>query len=319
MYVDCMKSLYPFVNRSAVVLLLLLVQCGKALEGTFYITERVVVVVVDGPRMSETWNEPSRYYIPVRAGLLKQGCMYHSFYNNGATFTNNGHAAITTGTYDNLNNYGGQSPLNPSIFQYYLKQTGLPADKCQLITSKDKLSILADCTDPAWKGKYNPETDCGNSGAHSGYRLDAYTYAVVIKTLSKKHPNIMVVNFQEPDASGHSHNWQGYINGIRKTDEYIGNIWKYLQQDAYYKGKTTMLVTNDHGRHLDSIADGFVSHGDACFGCRHIELFAIGPDFKRNYTASKTGEQIDIASTIGELLRFKTPLAKGRVLKELFK
>lgn len=314
-----MKDNLKALLLSSILLLMGGIHCIPSATPPVYITQRVVIIVVDGPRFTETWDEPNRYYIPTRNGLLKQGVMCQNFYNEGVTYTNNGHAAISTGVYDNLDNWGSSYPANPSIFQYYLKQKGLSASKCQLITSKDKLSILANCNDSNWAGKYMPETDCGNGGAHSGYRDDAVTYAHVIQTLSRKHPNLVLVNFQEPDASGHSNNWSAYINGIRKTDEYIGNVWKYLQQDPYYKGKTTLMVTNDHGRHLDGVFDGFISHGCTCEGCRRIEFFAIGPDFKENYTSTKTAELTDVAATVGELLGFKATQSNGRVMKELFK
>ena len=40
---------------------------------------------------------------------------------------------------------------------------------------------------------------------------------------------------------------------------------------AFYKDKTTLIVSNDHGRHIDS-KGGFQNHGDDCAGCRHIEF-----------------------------------------------
>ena len=47
--------------------------------------------------------------------------------------------------------------------------------------------------------------------------------------------------------------------------------------------------------------------GDGCDGCRHIEFFAMGPDFKENYTTTTPYEQIDISLTIGELMGFAVP------------
>ena len=80
-----------------------------------------------------------------------------------------------------------------------------------------------------------------------------------------------------------------------------------------------MFVTNDHGRHLDSIAGGFSSHGDDCKGCRHINFFACGPDFKQGVIISQKRELIDISATIAELFQFSMPTSKGNVMEELFK
>ena len=59
------------------------------------LVERVVVVVIDGPRWSETWGEATRVHIPRRAlQLAPQGVLFTAFLNRGPTYTNSGHAAI---------------------------------------------------------------------------------------------------------------------------------------------------------------------------------------------------------------------------------
>ncbi|HQK98709.1 MAG TPA: sulfatase, partial [Bacteroidia bacterium] len=87
----------------------------------------------------------------------------------------------------------------------------------------------------------------------------------------------------------------------------------------FYKDQTTLIVTNDHGRHTAGHLDGFVSHGDSCDGCRHVELFGIGPDFKKNYVTDWHYEQIDISNTVAELMGFYMPTSKGKVIKNIFK
>lgn len=80
-----------------------------------------------------------------------------------------------------------------------------------------------------------------------------------------------------------------------------------------------MFVTNDHGRHLDTVSVGFSSHGDGCEGCRHVMFYAYGPDFKQNVVVNNPRDLIDISATIAELLQFKMPYGKGQVMMELFK
>ena len=105
---------------------------------------------------------------------------------------------------------------------------------------------------------------------------------------------------------------------MKKTDEYIYKIFEYLKEDPFYAGKTTVFVTNDHGRHLDGHKDGFVSHQDNCEGCRKINFFASGPDFKENVIMESGRDLIDIPVTIGELLGFTIEKSKGNVMTELF-
>jgi arylsulfatase A-like enzyme len=83
------------------------------------------------------------------------------------------------------------------------------------------------------------------------------------------------------------------------------------------KNKTTLFITNDHGRHNNGHKNGFVSHGDFCSGCRKISLLAIGPDFAKNKIVFSKHQIIDIAPTVAELLHFSVPKAKGKSLLPL--
>ena len=136
--------------------------------------------------------------------------------------------------------------------------------------------------------------------------------------LATDHPRLLMVNFKQPDAAAHATSYTGYLQGIVDTDNYIYRIWLQLQDDPFYKDQTTLFVTNDHGRHSSGHRDGFISHGDHCDGCRHIELFAIGPDFRKDYECSKHYSQIDITSTIAELMGFDLPGTKGKVIDAIF-
>lgn len=292
--------------------------CSKDPVINKYKTKNVVLIVVDGPRYSETWGFPGQVYIPKRSLLLQEGVMCSSFKNSGVTSTTPGHTAMCTGVYQNIHNGGGEYPANPSIFQYWLKTNDGRPTHAWVIASKDKLAVLSDCTDGAWQGTFRPSVDCGNAGLATGYREDSTTFKNVKTVLSSYHPRLMIVNFKEPDASAHAGDSTGYLQGIYDTDNYIFQIWEKLQSDGFYKDQTTLIVSNDHGRHTAGHIDGYQSHGDDCDGCRHIEFFAIGPDFKKGFTSTTAYEQIDIANTIAELMGFQMPSSDGKVMKDIF-
>jgi hypothetical protein len=109
------------------------------------------------------------------------------------------------------------------------------------------------------------------------------------------------------------------LKGIQSSDAYIYEIWKFIQNDPFYKDKTTLFVTNDHGRHLNTVSSGFVSHGDGCDGCRHINLFSYGPDFKSGIVSEQPRSLVDIHATILELLHIRNAETDGKVMRELFK
>ena len=93
-------------------------------------------------------------------------------------------------------------------------------------------------------------------------------------------------------------------------------MWNILQNDSYYKDQTMFFVTNDHGRHIDGNLDGFISHGDDCTGCRHINLFMAGPDFKKDVIIDTEYEQIDIHKTISTMLKLNGSFGMGKFIHE---
>lgn len=285
-----------------------------------YKTKYVFVLIMDGPRWSETWGDSTHRLIPRMANdMAPLGIVSTAFRNNGPTYTNAGHTAITTGHYQGIKNNGLEFPKNPSMFQYWLKATGKPKTAAYVIASKDKLAILTDCKNKDWKGKYRPYSDCGVNGLYSGYRADKTTFENTLQIVERHRPELVLVNFQLPDSWGHANNWDKYLSSTKETDEYIYQIFEFVRNHEFYKDKTTIFVTNDHGRHLDGHKDGFVSHGDNCEGCRRINFYAYGPDFKENLIINTPAELIDIPVTIGELMGFKIEGSKGRVMTELFK
>lgn len=285
-----------------------------------YLTKNIIVIVIDGARYSETWGDTSHQNIPRLAEQLAgSGIINTEFYNNGPTYTMAGHTSITTGFYQEINNAGNEFPKYASFFQYWNAKHNSCNELSWIITSKDKLEVLDNCLDGEFKYRYQTSTNCGINGLASGYRHDSITVEVVLDVLQEHSPNLVLVNFREPDYSAHSGSWDNYLNGIKSSDEFAYQIWNYIEQDSSYKGKTSLFITNDHGRHLDSISNGFISHGDNCMGCRHILLYAFGPDFKQGIIVNEQRDLVDITATIAELLSLNMKYGEGKVMEELFK
>jgi len=282
-------------------------------------TKYVIIIVMDGARYSETWGDPTSQYIPLMSGEMKnQGIYYTHFYNNGPTSTTSGHTSITTGAYQIINNSGGEWPAIPSIFHFFNLKYAQPVTNSWIIASKSKLEVLSKCLNPLWMNNFRPSTDCGVDGLGSNNRADSLTYNTTLNILTEYHPNLVLINFMESDIAGHSGNWESYVKAISKTDEYIHGIWKFIQTDTCYKNRTTLFVTNDHGRHLDGINGGFASHGDTCEGCRHISLYAFGPNIKQGAIIETERELIDIPVTVANLLNFKLGSCNGHIMNEMF-
>lgn len=300
------------------ILSLLILSCTyDKIPVTPYQTKNVVVIVMDGPRFSETWGDSTHQYIPhLYNDMSDSGLVNTSFYNKGVTFTVNGHVALTTGSYQEIDNTGHDLPMYPSFLQHWIKSNLDQAPLAKIISSKDKLEVLANTNDFQWKNKFMPLTDCGINGNGTGYREDSVTFVNVMQALSVEKPRLLVINFKQPDNAAHLGSWANYLDGIKATDAYVYQIWQYLHTDPYYKNQTTLFYTNDHGRHLGS---NFQSHGDGCEGCRHIFLYAEGPDFKKGVEVNTARSLVDVHATIKELLHLKSSYTTGVVMQELFK
>lgn len=292
-------------------------QCAKdKAHKPTYKANKCVILLIDGPRYQETWGDNTHQYVPHLYNDLKsQGCIFTNFQNNGPTFTIPGHTAILTGYYQAIANDGSQLPNYPGLPQLFLEKN--PGSKVDVITSKDKIEVLSNCLVPEYKDKFKAYTDCGINGWGTGYREDSVTMAHVREKLAADHPDFLFIQLKQPDAAGHANDWPKYLQGIVDGDAFAAEVWSLLQGDDYYKDQTIFIVTNDHGRHDDGTADGFISHGDACNGCKHINLFMAGPDFKKDLIIDKAYEQIDIHKTVTQMLSLKNNYGTGKFIKEI--
>jgi hypothetical protein len=201
----------------------------------------------------------------------------------------------------------------PTFFEHYREQLGIPQEKTWTIQNMrhfvDEESYYSE--HPAFGKDYG-------ASAWYGHRVDDLRVAEKLMEVMDIHqPSLVVAWFNDVDYLAHEGDWDVYTEAIQKVDRLIYQIWENIKSDPYYSGRTTLFITNDHGRHDDQ-HDGFEDHGDYCNGCRHLPFLAVGPDIMVDTVIEERGDHIDIAPTIAELLGFEMPMAEGWVLYEMF-
>lgn len=279
-----------------------------------------IVVVLDGPRWSETWGDSTGKHIPNQLNILKsQGTFFTDFRNMGKTLTNSGHTALLTGVHQCISNEGKQMPKYPNLFQYIRKEKAVDKDKVWLLTSKGKLQMLDNTKHKDWFNTYLPSSYCGIRGTGTGYPSDAVMYPEFKRIILEHKPIFTMVNLIGIDAWAHQNNWNRYIQSIEELDRYVLDLWNSIQSDEELGNNTALYITNDHGRHLDGRKNGFISHGCKCDGCTHISLLALGPDFEKGKVVETQYDQIDLTATIAKMMGIAMPFAKGKVISELVK
>jgi hypothetical protein len=297
------------VSRASLLLALLLVAGLPPGAARAYATRHVVIVVVDGARFSETFGDPAFAHTP-RQGLdlAPLGCR-GTGWNAGVTSTVPGHAAILSGAYQALANDGIERPHLPLIFEYYRAATGAPRSQAWFFSAKPKLDVMSNSDDPAYGDSLGACVDVSCP-------TDSAVVARAEAVLLSGHPALVALNLPQTDQVAHGGDWPGYLAALQRADSLVYDLWLKVQSDTALAGRTTLFVTNDHGRH-DDAHGGFTNHGDGCDGCRRLQLLALGPDFRTAFVQAALAQQVDIAPTVGELLGFPTPWATGRVMTDL--
>lgn len=108
-------------------------------------------------------------------------------------------------------------------------------------------------------------------------RLDAFTHHYMMEYVKKNHPRLVYISYGETDDFAHDGAYDAYLNSARQTDAFIEDLWGYLQQDDFYRGNTTLVITTDHGRGTEPL-DTWKGHGTDIKGADEIWVAVLGPD-----------------------------------------
>lgn len=280
--------------------------------------ENVIIVSIDGIRNDEAFEAESLYLKHIWNDLRPLGTIYTRFWNLGYTVTTAGHTTIFSGVYQCLpNNSGFLSSVRvkePCLSEYYRKFFGFPESTTGCVVGKTgNLEDMHYGLDPSYGEPYKGFMVLGGA--------DTITAPLMDSVLTYHHPHLMLYNLPSVDGQGHTGVESLYTNAIIRADSIVYELYKRIQalppySDTFYKNKTVLIVTTDHGRH-DDAHGGFQAHGDWDHGCKHIPFLAIGPGIRQNTVITTYRNHIDIAPTVGYILGFPTPLAEGNVMTEM--
>ena len=153
-------------------------------------------------------------------------------------------------------------------------------------------------------------------------RHDYYTFRFALDHLQKHRPRVLHLSFIETDAWGHGRRYDMVLDALHRTDGYLRELWQFLQTDKQYRGKTTVIVTTDHGR--GATEKDWMSHNARIAEARRLWLAVASPDssLRGEWRDTETVYQNQIAATACKFLGFdyaeQNPNA-GRPIEKLFK
>jgi hypothetical protein len=147
---------------------------------------------------------------------------------------------------------------------------------------------------------------------------DELSLYIAHELMRKMAPSLLWITMHDIDVA-HAGSYSLYIEGIRRTDRLCAELWRTIQSDPEYAGKTTLLILPDFGRDADEDAggNGFQHHrtGDAL--SRTIWMMAIGPGIREGVVFDRAVESIDLVPTLGARLGFDASQAQGKPIPEL--
>lgn len=153
-------------------------------------------------------------------------------------------------------------------------------------------------------------------------RCDSVTAHNALNVLKNEHPKLLFVEFCETDYYGHNGKWKGYLDAAHRNDLFIRQLWQYCQKDEFYRGKTTFLITCDHGRgeslgahynrgEVDSTAS-WTEHNNHIKGSNQTWLVAFGNSVQHlgEVEGGRTIYTKQVAPTVARILH--VPFSTGK-------
>lgn len=131
-------------------------------------------------------------------------------------------------------------------------------------------------------------------------------------------PSLLWITMHDIDIA-HAGAYSLYVEGIRRTDRLCSDLWKAIQTEPEYAGKTTLFILPDFGRDSDDDAggNGFQHHrtGDAL--SRTTWMLVAGPGIRQGVVLDRAMQSTDLVPTLGAMLGFSASFAQGKPIGEL--
>jgi hypothetical protein len=147
---------------------------------------------------------------------------------------------------------------------------------------------------------------------------DELSVYVLRQLMRQFAPSLLWITLHDMDIA-HSGAYSLYLEGIQRTDRLCAEIWQMIENDPEYKGRTTMLILPDFGRDSDFSAsgNGFQHHRTGDPLSRTTWMMALGPHIRQNRTVDRPLDSLDLVPTLGAMMNFATPMAKGKPILEV--
>jgi len=133
-------------------------------------------------------------------------------------------------------------------------------------TNTKPLSVQQQLINNMLLGSYKPwnEDEC----------LDVFTHFAAMEYLRKAKPKVLYISYGETDEWAHAGRYRDYLNAAHQVDQWLNDLWSFVQTTPGYKDQTALLITTDHGRGINK---EWTTHGSKIKGADEIWFAVLAP------------------------------------------
>ena len=162
--------------------------------------------------------------------------------------------------------------------------------------------------DPPYEGKLTPRqqqlTDLYRTTTRldEGDNYDAFMQIPLLDFVRTGKARALFVGYGETDNWAHQGRYDLVLESAREFDRDVEELWTTMQSMPEYRGKTTFILTTDHGRGSGLV--DWKEHGVDEKGSENVWIAVMGPDTPALGERSNVGvvTQAQIAATVAQLL-----------------
>jgi hypothetical protein len=104
---------------------------------------------------------------------------------------------------------------------------------------------------------------------------DFHTWSSAMQYVRENHPHLMYIGLDDTDSRAHEGHYDLYLDAAYRFDSFLAELHHFINTDTMYQGKTTILLTTDHGR---GTGKQWKDHSFMITGSDAIWMGALGPD-----------------------------------------
>ena len=147
---------------------------------------------------------------------------------------------------------------------------------------------------------------------------DELSMYIVRRLMRQESPSLLWITMHDIDVA-HSGAYSLYIDAIRRTDRLCGELWKAVESEPEYAGRTTMFILPDFGRDADEDAggNGFQHHRTGDAASRTTWMMAVGAGVRQGVVYDRPMQSIDLVPSLGAMMGFSASISQGKPIQEL--